>query len=137
MSEDQLQAALWSYFWNNYPNARHHMWAVPNSAIGEATNTRDIIRINTLKATGLLAGVWDLHLFWNGTFHIIETKVPGGQLTVTRLVKGRKVYGQKEWGEKMASHGAVRHIYHSLDEGKEMLKTILGEPCPSYQQTIL
>lgn len=136
MSEDQLQASLWSYFWNNYPNARHHMWAVPNSAIGEATNTRDIIRINTLKATGLLAGVWDLHLFWNGTFHIIETKVPGGHLTVTRLVKGRKVYGQKEWGEKMASHGAVRHIYYSLDEGKEMLKTILGEPCPSYQQTI-
>lgn len=126
MSEDQLQAKFWQHTWNNYPELRHHMWAVPNSAIGEATNTKDMIRITTLKATGLLSGVWDLHCYWKGKFHIIETKVPGGQLTVGRVIKNRKVYGQKEWGERMAEHGATRHIYHTLEEGIAVVEKILS-----------
>lgn len=124
VTEDKLQAKFWEYVWNTFPNYRHHMWAVPNSAIGEAVTTKDWIRINTLMATGLLSGVWDLHVFWKGKFHIIETKLPGNQLTVTRMVGKRKVYGQKEWGELMASHGAIQHIYHSLDEGMEIVKAI-------------
>lgn len=135
MSESQLQAQFWQYAWENYSNFHFHIWAVPNDAIGQLSSVKDAIRINTLKATGLLSGVWDLHAFIHGKFHIIESKLPGTQLTVTRLVKGsggkvRKVYGQKEWGELMASHGAIRHIYHTLDEGKEVLKQIFGEPVP-------
>ena len=130
MTEDQLQAAFWAKVWNEYPQLRFCMWAVPNSAIGEMVSTKDAIRINTLKATGLLPGVWDLHLFYHGRFHIIETKLPGQQLTVTRIVqkagRERKVYGQKEWGEIMAEHGAIRHIYHSLEEGILIIKSILN-----------
>ncbi len=125
-TEDQLQASLWTYFWNNYPNARHHMWAVPNSAIGNATTAKDAARIRTLKATGLLSGVWDLHVYWHGQFHIIECKVGNNGLTVDRIIGGRKVFGQKEWGERMASHGATRHIIRSLEEGIKVFESIIN-----------
>lgn len=125
-SEDQLQAKFWEYCWNNYPQARKCMWAVPNSAIGELLTKKDAIRISTLKATGLLSGVWDLHMFWHGKFHIIESKVGNNQLTVDRIINGKKVYGQKEWGELMASHGATRHIYRTLEEGIAIFESIIG-----------
>ena len=125
MTEDQIQAEFWREVWNRYPEFRHHIWAVPNSAIGECINRKDMMRANLLKSTGLLSGVWDLHIFWKGHFYIIETKVPGGQLTRDRVVNGKKVYGQFEWGERMAEHGAIRHIYHSLQEGIEIIEGII------------
>ena len=120
MTEDQLQSKFWTLVWNNYPQLRFHMWAVPNDA--------HVIPIEAtrLKACGLLSGVWDLHLFWHGKYHIIETKIGNNQLTVTRMVGKRKVYGQKEWGDLMAEHGAVRHIYRTLDEGVLILNRILA-----------
>lgn len=117
MTEDQLQAALWQWAWNAYPQYRKHMWAVTNSGL---TNP------NRAKAMGLLSGVWDLHVFYRNTFHIIETKVGNNQLTTDRIIKGKKVYGQKEWGELMADHGATRHIYRSLEEGKQVYESIFG-----------
>lgn len=120
MSEDQLQAQFWAEVWNRYPQLRHHMWAIPNGA------NRNPIEASRMKAMGLLAGVWDLHLFWHGTLHIIETKLPGNSLTVDRVVNGKRVYGQKEFGERLAEHGAKRHIYHSLDEGLQLIESILA-----------
>lgn len=122
LTEDQIQAHFWKEVWNRYPELRHHVWAVPNGS------NRNPIEASRLKVTGLLPGVWDLHIFWRGKFHIIETKVPGGQLTVDRIVNGRKVYGQKEWGDRMADHGAIRHIYHNLQEGIEIINSILSTP---------
>lgn len=119
MTEDQLQAAFWQKAWNDYPHARRHMWAVPNGLHLAPVHAAKA------KATGLLSGVWDLHLFWNGTLHIIESKLPGQSLTADRIVNGKKVYGQKEWGELMASHGAVRHIYHTIDEGLLIFRLIV------------
>lgn len=119
MSEDQLQAKFWEYCWNNFPQARRHMWSVPNGL-----RLHHIVAAKA-KATGLLSGVWDLHIFWHGKYHIIETKLPGQSLTVDRIVNGKKVYGQKEWGELMASHGAVRHIYTTLEQGIEIFKEII------------
>ncbi len=121
MSEDQLQSQLWLHCWNNYPHARHHMWAVCNGL------PLPVILANRAKSTGLLSGVWDLHIFWKGTFHIIETKIGNNGLTVDRIVNGKKVYGQKEWGEMMAAHGAVRHIYKTLEEGITLFEGIVGK----------
>jgi len=132
-SEAELQAVFWKHTWNTYPQLNDHMWSVPNDAIGQVVSMKDILRMNELIATGMLSGVWDLHCFWFGVLHIIESKLPGNTLTTTRMVKVkgsnppryRKVRGQKEWGEKMAAHGAVRHIYHSLEEGIAIIETIL------------
>ena len=84
-SEDKLQGALWSWAWNTYPERRHQMWAVPNGLhlTGRAASIA--------KATGLLSGVWDLHVFNRGKFHIIETKIGNSQLTVDRIVNGKKI----------------------------------------------
>lgn len=120
MTEDQLQAKFWETCWNNYPHARRHMWAVPNG-----------LKLHPLvaqlaKATGLLEGVWDLHLFWRGTLHIIETKIDKNQLTIDRVDnRGKKHFGQREWGEMMAAHGAVRHVYRTLEEGILIFESIV------------
>lgn len=111
MSEDQLQAALWLKVWNELPHLRHHVWAVPNGL------HLSPIEAAKAKSTGLLAGVWDLHCYWQGKLYIIETKIGNNQLTVDRIVKGKKIYGQKEWGERMAAHGAERFVYRTLEEG--------------------
>ena len=120
MSEDILQSQLWLWAWNELPISRFHMWAVPN---GMHSQPAIIARE---KAKGLLPGVWDLHVYYNRCFHIIETKVGHNGLTVTRVVKGKKVYGQKEWGELMAAHGATRHIYYNIEDGKKILLSIFS-----------
>jgi len=120
MTEDQLQAEFWKEVWNRYPQLRRLMWAVPN---GEKRNP---VQARLMQATGLLPGVWDLHLFYHGQFHIIETKAGNNQLTVDRIENGKKKYGQLEWGELMAAQGAHRHIYRTLGEGLEIIKIILS-----------
>jgi hypothetical protein len=117
-SEARLQQDLWEWAWNTYPQFRRQMWAVPN---GLKLNP---VQANIAKATGTLAGVWDLHVFNLGTFHIIETKIGNNQLTVDRIINSKKVFGQKEWGELMAKHGAVRHLYRTLEEGQGIYKDI-------------
>lgn len=138
-SEAELQADFWKWAWNTHPEAQHHMWAVPNDAVGRITTLEQQKKANLLKATGLLGGVWDLHLFWEGTLHIIETKLPGNYLTTTRIdSKGRKHYGQREWGERMATHGAQRHIYQTLQQGMDMYEGILaGQPAGTTTKKIL
>lgn len=130
-SEDQLQKQFWEWAWNTYPQFRFQMWAVPNGAIGKIETKKEAIQASKMKATGLLEGVWDLHCFNNGKFHIIETKFGNNGLTVTHIdKKGKKHYGQKEWGELMAEHGAIRHIYRSLEEGKQVYESIFGNLTP-------
>jgi hypothetical protein len=120
ISEERLQAQFWEWAWNTYPQFRRLMWAVPNS-----TNT-NAIQASRLKATGLLPGVWDLHVLYKREYHIIETKIGDNKLTVDRVVNGRKTYGQYEWGELMAANGATRHIYYTLEEGQAIYKAIFG-----------
>lgn len=130
MTEDQLQSKMWQEVWNRYPQLRRLMWAVPNSAVGRIDNKMDIIRANTFMATGLLPGVWDIHLYFNRQFYIIETKIGNNTLTVDKVVNGKKKYGQKEWGELMAQHGAIRCVYRTLEEGLLFIESILsGTAC--------
>ncbi len=120
MTEDQLQASFWTWAWQTYPQHRRQMWAVPNGLRLSGYNA------NLAKSTGLLSGVWDMHCFHLGKFHIIEAKIGNNQLTTDRIVKGKKVFGQKEWGELMAQHGATRHIYRTLEEGQIIFQQIFS-----------
>lgn len=74
-----------------------------------------------MKATGTLEGVWDLHCFYQGQFHIIEMKVGNNQLTIDRVIKGKKHFGQKEWGELMAQHGAKKYVCRTLEQFQEVI----------------
>lgn len=123
MTEDQLQAQFWTWCWNTpgHEPYRRHLWAVTNSGLSNPVRA---------KAMGLLSGVWDLHAYWNGQLHIIETKVGNNDLTTDRVVNGKKVYGQQEWGEIMANHGAIRHIYRTMEEGQAIFRSIFGNLNP-------
>lgn len=110
ISEDRLQAEIWTKAWNEYPEARRCMWAVPN---GFKLPPR---LANIAKATGLLSGVWDLHLYWRHQLYVFEQKIDNNQLTVDRIIKGKKIYGQKEWGEIMRREGAITFIIRDIDE---------------------
>lgn len=118
-TEDQLQARIWARLWNNYPNLRRLCWHVPN----QGSSLKEGIR---LQAMGVLPGVWDLHMFIKGQFHIWEIKTGTNQLTKDRVDrKGRKHYGQKEWGELMAANGAIRHISRTEEDFFQQLEEML------------
>ena len=120
MSEDQLQAEMFKWVWNTYPQLRHHIWAVPNGAV------LDIRTAQKMKATGLLSGVWDLHMFWRSHFYVFEQKVGKNQLTRDRLSKsGARIYGQLEWGERMRAHGATTYIIRTLEQFQFIIVEIL------------
>lgn len=109
MSEDQLQAEFFQRVWNEYPQLRRCMWAIPNGG------KRDMRTAITLKATGVLSGVWDLHLFYKNRFHIIETKVGRNDLSDK----------QKEWGATMVANGATAYVYRTIEEGMAIIETII------------
>lgn len=116
VTEDQLQAQLWKWAWNTHPKARKCMWAVPNAAIGQIVSKKDMIQSQKMESTGLLKGVWDLHLFWHGKFHIIETKFGNNGLSKE----------QKEWRDIMVYHGAIPHIYYTIEEGIKIFESIIS-----------
>lgn len=75
MSENQLQATIFQWAWNTYPQTRYCLWAVPNGG------KRNKIEAQKLKATGTLAGVHDLHFIWKGIFYTFELKVGNNKLS--------------------------------------------------------
>lgn len=119
MTEDQLQAMCWQYTWDELPQTRRLIWAVPNGS------TRNQAEANKLKATGTLAGVHDLHMIWKGQFYTFELKVGNNQLTRDRIVNGKKHYGQFEWGQKIIEHGAKWFEIRTFEQFKEIINNII------------
>lgn len=113
-SEAQLQAQLWKIAWNEFPKSRRHIWAIPNGA------KRSQYERTVSKATGTLAGVWDLHCFYQGKFYIFELKVGKNTLSAE----------QRQYGEAMEKNGAICHVIRENDVGKwrEILAEIFGKP---------
>lgn len=110
LSEDRLQAEFFKWVWNTYPELRRKLWSVPNGGY------RNKVEAMKLKATGMISGVWDLHLYYRGEFHIIESKVGRNKLSKE----------QEEWCRLMEGEGAKSHVYYTLEEGKAIISGILG-----------
>lgn len=70
-TEEQLQAACFQWFDKTYPQYRKTLFAVPNGGL------RDKRTANTLKATGVVAGVSDLIWVLPVNVEFIELKLPG------------------------------------------------------------
>ena len=119
-SEDQLQSSAWTLAWNEYTALRRHIWHVPNGG------SRNKIEAAKLKGMGQLAGVWDWHCFYAGRFYIIEFKVGNNQLTLDKVVNGKKHFGQSEWGAIMVGSGATAFICRNIDDVKKVLDYILN-----------
>jgi penicillin-binding protein-related factor A (putative recombinase) len=71
------------------------------------------------KATGLLAGVWDLHCFYKGQFLAFELKVKGNKLSDEQL----------KWGELMQKSGAICVVIteNDIDKFREAMNIVFGE----------
>lgn len=109
ISEDLLQSRIWQKAWNEFPQSRRCMWAVPN---GYKLSAPQAMKA---RATGLLSGVWDLHLFWKGQLYLFELKVGRNNLTDN----------QKEWGETMIQQGATCYVVRTVDEFFDIFTRII------------
>jgi len=112
LTEAQLQAQLWKIAWNEFPQSRRHIWAIPNGA------KRTMYEQTVSKATGTLAGVWDLHCFYKGQFYVFELKVGRNKLSDEQL----------DWGQKMSIHGANIMVLRETDieKWRELLAGIFN-----------
>lgn len=119
-SEDNMQYKIWQRLWKDYPFLRRRVWHVANQR-------KDRQEASRVQSMGVLAGVWDLHMYFRGQYIIFEGKVGKNQLTTDRIVSGRKIFGQKEWGEIMESEGAWSYVFRSEEEFFRCLHEVLGK----------
>lgn len=108
-SEDNMQYKIWQRLWRDYPFLRRRVWHVAN----QRQNKQEASRVQSM---GVLSGVWDLHMYFRGQFVIFEGKVGNNQLSVDRIVNGRKVFGQREWGEIMVGEGAWSYVFREEEQ---------------------
>lgn len=113
MKEEKLQSICFRWFNNEHPNLRGCMWHVPNGG------SRDMREAVKLKATGVIAGVWDLHFIHNGKLHIIEMKVGKGKLSKEQIW----------WESQVTKQGAISHppVYNFEDFKNLINKIFLSE----------
>jgi hypothetical protein len=108
-SEDNLQGKVWTRLWTEYPFLRRRVWHVANQRADRKEASR-------VQAMGVLSGVWDLHMYFKKQYVIFECKTKDGRLSRDRIVKGRKIFGQQEWGEIMSEEGAWCYVFRSEEE---------------------
>lgn len=110
-SEDQLQAACFQWGNNSLPVPdRGLLWAVPN---GKKRSKREAM---VLKATGVIPGVHDLHLWWKGILYTFELKWGSNTLTDD----------QEAWAEKIDRHGGVWYEIRSYEQFQQIFLSIIS-----------
>jgi hypothetical protein len=110
-NEDCLQADCWQWLWKEHPETRRCCWHVPNG------KKRSKVEAAQLKAMGVLAGVHDIHFYWQSQYYIMELKVLGNQLTEP----------QELYRDAMLAQGAIFYEIRTLEKFKEVITTILTQ----------
>lgn len=108
-SEARIQADAFQYIWGTYPETRGCIWHVPNGGL------RDKISANILKAQGLVAGIQDLQMIWNGQPYFIELKDNTGKVDVA----------QKWIHAKHMLHGVPTYIFRTKEEVIRFVEAII------------
>jgi hypothetical protein len=104
MSEIQLQAACFQWFWNTYPDERGLLYMNYNNAKNQSHGA-------ILKAIGMVAGVADLTLLTKNGAMFIELKTEVGKQSPT----------QKQWEAKVREYGYQYHVVRTLEEFKSLV----------------
>lgn len=112
VNEDVLQADCFQHAWNNHKETRRCIWHVPNG------KKRNIVDAVILKAMGVIAGVHDLHMYWQSQYYIFELKVGTNTLSDS----------QEKYRDAMVAQGAIFYEIRDLETFKEILTTILTTP---------
>lgn len=107
--ELKLQQDCYKFFWNQYPNLRGCLWRVENE------RKRSKYEQMIAKSTGLVSGVSDMMMVFNGEFHAIELKTESG----------RQTESQKKWQETIEKQGGTYYIIRTLEEFQNLIKRIV------------
>ncbi len=105
ISEAKLQAELFKYYWNNYPQTRRRIFHCPNGG------SRNKVEALQLKAQGVVKGIPDLLILGNKGFSAIELKIDKGKV----LPEQAKVH------ELWRSLGYKVKVCWSYQEAKEFI----------------
>lgn len=111
MTEDQLQEKCFQWAWNTYPQTRRLLWAVPNGGC------RHLYEAQKFKATGVIAGVHDLHLLWNNQFTTFELKVKDNKLSEAQIL----------YGCAIESQGGKWYEIRTFEEFKSIFSKLVGQ----------
>lgn len=109
-TEDELQQKCYFWFHNRFPALRGLLFHVPN---GGARNKREAGRF---KQIGVVPGVSDFILLYNGRAHCIELKVK-------KRTQGEK---QIKWQGKVEDNNIHYVVCGSLIEFKDCILAIVG-----------
>jgi len=110
LSEDRLQSDCFQWFHNTYPDLRGLLWHVPNGG------NRNAHEANKLKAMGVVAGVADLHFYYNGNLHLFELKTEIGRLSPA----------QELWLAKMEYQGAKVNIVRDFATFQYIINNLIS-----------
>lgn len=104
-THDRLQQEIFTYIWNNYPQTRGNCWHTPNefvpdtfiqtqckricgeklpsflTQIFELYKKHFVSSLSRRKAIGVLKGVTDLVLYYNGILLMMDIKLPWDSLS--------------------------------------------------------
>jgi len=108
MNEKQLQSKIVMDFSHKMPEERGSLWSTRNTTF----SVRDG---QTQKAMGMIPGVSDLILYFEGKFIGIEVKVRGSSHS------SKHVAQQLKWGDKIIKAGGRWVIVTSVEEFWEVL----------------
>lgn len=105
--EARIQSECVIWFHNNFPHLRKCFFAVQN-------NSENVVRAMQRKAMGLVSGVSDTILIYNGHVYCFEFK--------TEI--GRQSKDQKEFEDQATEQGARYYLIRSADQFKMLINTI-------------
>lgn len=108
--EDKLQAECFQWAWNEFPQSRRCLFAVPNGG------KRDIREAVKFKATGVVKGTLDLFLIWRGTTFVFELKTEKGILSED----------QKKSISALEGQDARCYVLRTVEDFKEIYLTIMS-----------
>lgn len=108
-SEDRLQQRMHIWFWNTYPHLRGLLFAVPNGGARSAREGR------LFKETGVIRGVSDMLLIYDGRVYCFENKT----------VIGTQSEYQVNWQEKVENQSVQYFIIRDVEVFKTIIKQII------------
>lgn len=108
-SEIQIQAASYQWLWNTHSATRRCFFAVPNGG------TRNIREAQSLKASGVVAGIPDCVFIWKGRVYGFEFK------TDTGTVSPAQVAVHQAW----AAQGVQVWVVRSFEQFKQIIEKII------------
>lgn len=109
--ELQIQAAGWQNIWQDFPETRRLLFAVPNGG------RRDKMDVMQLKASGLVPGIPDLIFVWQKKVYGLEGK------TTTGILSSEQIKVHEAWGP----HVEAVYIWRSALELYNIVKKIIGK----------